>query len=116
MAFEKEQFFFYEELYKSEHLHDKADNVFLENLPQLSEEANGELGKALTLEELEKALQSMECGKAPGLDGLSVNFISLFGRRWVRTYWRCLRKAWPAGGYPQVAVEQFSSCCRKKET
>ncbi len=46
---------FYEELYKSELLHDKADNVFLENLPQLSEEANGELGKALTLEELEKS-------------------------------------------------------------
>ncbi len=85
-------------------------------MPQLSEEANAELGKALTLEELEKALQSMECGQAPGLDGLSVDFYKSFGWRWVRTYWRCLRKAWPAGGYPQVAVEQFSPCCRKKET
>ncbi len=69
---------FYEELNKSELLHEKADNVFLENLPQLSEEANGELGKALTLKELEKALQSMECGKAPGLDGLSVDFYKSF--------------------------------------
>ncbi len=47
-------------------------------MPQLYEEANAELGKALTLEELEKALQSMECGKAPGVDGLSVDFYKSF--------------------------------------
>lgn len=55
-------------------MHEQTANVFLENLPQLSEEANAEFSKALTLEELKKALQGMECGKAPGIDGLSVDF------------------------------------------
>lgn len=51
---------FYENLYKSELTDEQTvGNVFLENLPQLSEEANAELSKALTLEELDRALQSM---------------------------------------------------------
>lgn len=45
---------------------------------QISEEANFELNKALTLGELEKALQNMECGKVPGIDGLPVNFYQSF--------------------------------------
>lgn len=70
---------FYEELYKSEFTHEQtAGNVFLDNLPQLSKEANAELSKALTLEELKRALQSMQCGKAPGVDGLPVNFYKSF--------------------------------------
>ncbi len=32
----------------------------------------------LTLEELQKALQSMECGRAPGINGLSADFYKSF--------------------------------------
>lgn len=46
-------------------------------LPQVSEEVNVEL-KAFTLEELEKALQSMEYGKIPGINGLPVEFYKTF--------------------------------------
>ncbi len=35
---------------------------------------SSELCRVLTLEELQKALQSMECGRAPGIDGLSADF------------------------------------------
>jgi len=55
------------------------DESFFENLPQVSEEVNADLSKAVTLEELEKALQSMEGGKVPGIDGLPVEF--------YRTFW-----------------------------
>lgn len=33
---------------------------------------------ALTMEELERALQDMECGKTPGVDGLPVDFSKSF--------------------------------------
>ncbi|XP_062384867.1 NACHT, LRR and PYD domains-containing protein 3-like [Sardina pilchardus] len=66
-------------LYKSESSDNQEDDqAFLEDLPQVAEEANAVLGKALTSEELQRALQSMECGKAPGLDGLSVDFYKSF--------------------------------------
>ncbi len=54
------------------------DNVFFENLSRVSEEGNLELSKALSLEELHKALRGMESGKAPGTDGLPVDFYKSF--------------------------------------
>lgn len=52
--------------------------MFIEDLPQVTEEANTDLCREITLEELEKALQGMECGRAPGIDGLSINFYKSF--------------------------------------
>ncbi len=70
---------FYEELHSSELTHrSDSDNVFIEGLPQVSNDANGELCRLLTLEELQKALQSMECGRALGIDGLSADFYKSF--------------------------------------
>lgn len=40
--------------------------------------SNGDLSGELRLEELEKALQSMALGKAPGIDGLPVEFFKDF--------------------------------------
>ncbi len=45
---------------------------------QVSEEANTRISGALTMEELCKALQGMELGKAPGIDGLPVDFYKSF--------------------------------------
>ena len=70
---------FYKELYKKEIPQDGVDNsAFLNNLPQLSEEANADLERPLTLEELYSALQTMDSGKASGLDGLPVAFYKSF--------------------------------------
>lgn len=55
---------FYKNLYESELSHGNAVSVVLGKLPQMSEGANADLSKALTLKELERDLQSMECGKA----------------------------------------------------
>ncbi|XDV12372.1 hypothetical protein PO909_001067 [Leuciscus waleckii] len=70
---------FYEDLYKSELLGTRGlNNVFLENMPQVSEEANTGINKALSTEELERALKSMENGKTPGIDGISIDFYKVF--------------------------------------
>ncbi len=53
-------------------------NYFLEDLPKVSFESNQDLDGALRLEELEKALQSMQPGKAPGIDGLPVEIFKAF--------------------------------------
>lgn len=69
---------FYKELYSSELIHGSNTNGFMEDLPQVTDEANADLCREITLEELKKALQGMECGRAPGIDGLSVDFYKSF--------------------------------------
>lgn len=66
---------FYESLYKNELGPDyRDDSEFFDSLPQVAEEANTRISGALTMGELCKALQGMEIGKAPGIDGLPVDF------------------------------------------
>lgn len=69
---------FYQDLYRSELKDGGSDGLFLSNLPQVAVESIPELDAVLTLGELEKALQGMECGKAPGLDGIPVDFYKCF--------------------------------------
>ena len=47
-------------------------------LPQVSREANSQLDSPLTPQELYAALQSMQGRKAPGIDGLTVEFYKAF--------------------------------------
>ncbi len=47
-------------------------------MPQVTEDVNEVISKALTMEELEKALNSMGNGKTPGFDGFSVEFYKTF--------------------------------------
>ncbi len=66
---------FYSDLYKSELIEWGADaDHFLEGLPKVDEESNNELQQTLSLHELHAAMMSMENGKSPGIDGLTVEF------------------------------------------
>ena len=51
---------------------------FLTGLPQLDAEDNDMLESPLTLPELYAALMSLQSGRAPGLDGLPVDFYKSF--------------------------------------
>ena len=66
---------FYASLFKSEYKNNEElmDEV-CGGLPQMSREATSELDSPLTLKELYAALQSMQGKKAPGIDGLTVEF------------------------------------------
>ncbi len=75
----KEAVAFYEELYKGEQVvEEETASCFYEGLPQVPEGVNGELVKPFTKEELYNALSGMKCGKAPGIDGIPVEFYKAF--------------------------------------
>uniref|UniRef100_A0A3B5PPF5 Reverse transcriptase domain-containing protein n=1 Tax=Xiphophorus maculatus TaxID=8083 RepID=A0A3B5PPF5_XIPMA len=66
---------FFSTLYASEFKEDSViTEEFFKDLQKVSDQDNLILEHALTLEELQEALLSMENGKAPGIDGLSVEF------------------------------------------
>lgn len=70
---------FYSELYRSERIEaDELSRSFYVGLPKVSDEINSWLGKPLSASELHVALQSMDCGKAPGIDGLPIEFYKTF--------------------------------------
>ncbi|KAK3567282.1 hypothetical protein QTP86_016084, partial [Hemibagrus guttatus] len=70
---------FYSKLYSSKRSGAQiVEESFLKDLPKLSEQAARELDRDLTLAELHKALQGMENGRAPGIDGLPVEFYKAF--------------------------------------
>lgn len=51
---------------------------FFDNLPQVTAQANTDLECPLTVQELQMVRMSMENGKAPGIDGLRVDFNKSF--------------------------------------
>lgn len=72
---------YYEDLYKSENTNilEKQDS-FLDklNFPTVSNEDRCKLEENLSIEELQEALQCMNSGKAPGPDGIPVEFYKKF--------------------------------------
>ncbi|KAK3531523.1 hypothetical protein QTP70_024911, partial [Hemibagrus guttatus] len=70
---------FYSKLYRSELAAvQEVKEDFVSNLPKITEESSRELDRELTLEELEVALNSMQNGRSPGIDGLPVEFFKAF--------------------------------------
>ncbi|KAJ3614342.1 hypothetical protein NHX12_017916 [Muraenolepis orangiensis] len=70
---------FYSTLYASEYEEGETlSEGFWDGLPQVSEEANSQLEGPLTIQELQTALQGMQGRRAPGIDGLSVEFYKAY--------------------------------------
>ncbi|KAK3575498.1 hypothetical protein QTP86_028191, partial [Hemibagrus guttatus] len=70
---------FYQDLYRSEHRDSKELlDTFYQGLPKVSSEDNAALEGPLVLEELHAALNTMPGGKAPGIDGLPMDFYKFF--------------------------------------
>ncbi|KAJ3587711.1 hypothetical protein NHX12_011308, partial [Muraenolepis orangiensis] len=70
---------FYSTLYASEYEEGETlSEGFWNGLPQVSEEANSQLEGPLTIQELQTALQGMQGRRAPGIDGLSVEFYKAY--------------------------------------
>ncbi|KAJ4921989.1 hypothetical protein JOQ06_002022 [Pogonophryne albipinna] len=66
---------FYKELYRTEfQAEPEVAQSFYEGLPNVPEEDHAELEAELSAQELQEALQSMQNGKAPGIDGLPADF------------------------------------------
>lgn len=79
---------FYAGLYSSEYNDDKEQFVsFFEGLSQISKRSKVGLEQTLSEQEFHAALRSMEGGKAPGIDGLPVEFYQAFWAVMGRTFW-----------------------------
>ncbi|KAI3363915.1 hypothetical protein L3Q82_001510 [Scortum barcoo] len=70
---------FYSSLYSSEYEEeDTLQEKFCSELPQVSTETSSQLEEPLQLREVQAALQSMQGRRAPGIDGLTVEFYKAF--------------------------------------
>lgn len=70
---------FYKELFKEEFQErPEVAQSFYEGLPKVPMEANAELDAQISADELAAALQSLDSGKAPGIDGLPADFYKAF--------------------------------------
>uniref|UniRef100_A0A3B4W8S0 Reverse transcriptase domain-containing protein n=1 Tax=Seriola lalandi dorsalis TaxID=1841481 RepID=A0A3B4W8S0_SERLL len=70
---------YYTDLYKSEFTSNSSlCSSFFTGLPQVEAKDNDKLESLLTLPELSAALMSLHSGRAPGLDGLPVDFYKAF--------------------------------------
>ncbi|KAJ3610842.1 hypothetical protein NHX12_022932 [Muraenolepis orangiensis] len=69
---------FYADLFGGEQCSIEGREEILEGLPQLSPEEKAALDLELTLEELTGAVNQMASGRAPGIDGLSGEFLKHF--------------------------------------
>lgn len=70
---------FYKRLYTSENPTIEDIDKFLDTYQpreQLNEEENAELQKPITIKEIDKAIKNMNRNKAPGIDGLPIEFYS----------------------------------------
>ncbi|KAI3351506.1 hypothetical protein L3Q82_020350 [Scortum barcoo] len=66
---------FYRDLFKTESVEDpELDSTFLSDLPQAGDSSDSLLSADLTLDELHVALMNLAKGKAPGIDGIPVDF------------------------------------------
>lgn len=72
---------FYQKLYTSQGgMEQEEIDRFLSqvDLPTLSEEKQKEIGGDITLEEVQQAIRKISSGKAPGNDGLPIDFYKEF--------------------------------------
>ena len=66
---------FYKNLYTTEKVNTSTQEKLLRNVKtKLSKEKQTELDKPITAKEIEKAIQYLQKGKSPGLDGIPVEF------------------------------------------
>ncbi|KAK3573967.1 hypothetical protein QTP86_033557, partial [Hemibagrus guttatus] len=91
-------------------VNDSVDGVQISGNPkkeQMSEEGNAALSGALSLEELYKALQGMESGRAPGIDGLPVDFYKSFWTELRGDLLQVLNDSLSKGKMPTVTLGQM---------
>lgn len=108
---------FYEELYRSEGELDldKAKKFFEHlNLPKLSEEDMRYLERPITLEEVNKTIQSLPSGKTPGIDGIPSEFYKRFAEDLGPEMLKTFSSAIDMGQLPPSMTESIITLILKK--
>ena len=94
---------FYKKLYQTEKVSEKIQEKLLKNVKtKLSKEKRTELDKPLTAKEIEEAIDKLQSGKSPGLDGFPIEF--------YKKYWYKIKKIFTA--YVNDVKERGLSSCK----
>ncbi len=113
--FVKKQCVFIGSLYKSELELEMEEKIFSLKIFQNLSGINKELESALSLGELYRALQSMESGKTPGMDGLPVDFLKTFWSEIGVDLLEVFNDSLLKGGLPLSCEEQWLLFSQRKE-
>lgn len=106
---------FYSSLYQSEAQEDADEllDYFHEGLPQISVDTNRDLDRPLTVQELQAALQAMQGQKAPGIDGLTVEFYKAFWDILAKDILEVFNESLAAGTLPLSCCRAVIACQKK---
>jgi len=106
---------FYSKLYTCEPIDNSLNDVFLNNVPKVSNEDNDILSQDINKEEILLALKAMERNKSPGSDGLTVEFylkfFDLFGNLLKCIYDKCFELGYMS---PSQKLSYITLLCKDK--
>ncbi len=108
---------FYANLFGAEACDVECHGELLEGLPQLSSGENAPLDREQILEELTAAVNQMASGRAPEIDGLSIDFFKRFWNILGRDLHGVLMECCRTGSLPvycQRAILCYTPCCPRK--
>ena len=106
---------FYSNLYKLKGVSEPAIQEILEDLPVTFTDAMNEtLEQEITVEELASAIRSMAKGKAPGHDGIPIEFFQLLWTTIGPDFYRMLRKGFDEGKLPEGVTKGLISLIPKE--
>ncbi len=74
----------------------------------------GNLDSSVSFEELTDAVKQMKLGRAPGIDGLSVDFYKAFWKYIGKDLYEVIQECFKENAFPQVAKGQFYHYYQKR--
>lgn len=105
---------FYSDLFTARAPDQQCLDILFDVLPQLGEERQLELDTALTFEEVTEAVHQLTPGKAPGIDGLPVDFYRTFWGIIGRDLYEVLMASFNDGVLPTSCQRAVLSLIPKK--